>query len=430
MSLTIEQTRHECAQAKSPKQTLRAARRQERKQLRRIERAVQAGRAGVAKHHQRRYLRSWSSKLVHVARANRRLSPKRRVPFASLADVARQIDPWVGTDETVLVHQFPKSSGGLRMVHDYGLLGRALQQLVARSMKPFANLDARQHSTGNGGRERAVERVIEAMRAGYKWFIRLDIQDYYPSIDERSFRAVVVAPQGVIENTLRMPVNVTVGFARRNVDKRSLVQASRRGLSQGASSSPIIADLIVTSIFRSIPRDAMVVNVADDFAIMARTKREAIALQQALISAARRCPHGHFQLLPKSDLRRVSDGFAFLGYDFSFRKRVLKCTPSTTNLAKFLIKAARLIARIDEHRVNRTRELQRLLRSWRSAFRHWDAGPDCFAPRSWVLGAAEKLQRSQRIAVQEAMRWHEGNFLPTRKWSVLDAPPSCFVTGF
>lgn len=413
---------------KSFKATLRAARKQERKLRARIERAVERSKFGEARYHQGRYLRSWSAKFLQVARANRRVAEKARVPLSELPRLARHLDPSSGTLEGAVVHAMPKSSGDFRPVHSYGLEGRALQKHVTNAIRPFASIDIRQHSTGNGGRERAVERIIEAVETGHKWFMRLDIQDYYPNIDMRRLIDILVAPSAVIENTLGTPRLINVGYVPRHVNKDRLVLASRRGLSQGASSSPIIADVIVALILRDVPSDAVVVNIADDFGIMARTKRELMTLKQALISAAARCPYGHFQLIQKSTARRVSDGFSFLGYHIRYRRGVLGCAPTKENVAKFMLKAASIVAMINRHPVNGTRRLQRLVGSWRNAFRQWDAGEDCLAPRLWIAAWANHLPPGSRKAVREALRWHDGRFQPTTKWAVLDVPPSCFLT--
>lgn len=371
------------------KTRLRKAARQEKKKLRRIERALAAGRVEKARFLQRRYLASFDVKLTSVVAVNKKLAKDRRVHKTRLIQNAEALNPWRGTNELARAYALPKAGGGFRAITSYGAQARALQQMVRCAVRPFARFDPRQHAVTNGGRDAAIAKVKDGVAHGLKWFVRLDIASFYQNVDERRLINFVPAPRGVILHTVGSPRNVVLGHSSRVVDPRTLLLASQRGLSQGAGSSPIIAEMIVAQILGQISSDAVVINCSDDFAVMARTRREVVSLSEALTSAVRRCPHGHLQLEPKSAIRRVSDGFSFLGYDFRFRRSRLKCEPSRSNIAKFVTKAALILRRPSAEAARN--ELQRYVRSWRNAFSQWDAGPDMLAPRVWILQISKIL---------------------------------------
>lgn len=381
----------------------RKAAKHTRKLQRRIERALELGNDGAARFYLARYLGSFDARLTAAIHANRRLPKHRRVHKTRLLTLARAANPWLGTNEPVTVHARAKADVGFRPIHDYGPQARTLQQLLKAGLRSFAQLDPRQFGTSNGGREAAVRSIKEGVvEQELKWFLRLDIRSFYQSIDETKIIDFVPAPREVSVNIVGPPRNVVLGQSS-TIRSSTLLSASQRGLSQGASSSPIIADMIVASILGQIPADAFVINVADDFAIMARTKREVVALKEALTSAVRRCPHGNLQLIAKSPIRRVSDGFSFLGYDFRYRRLRLKCEPSRSNQTKFLVRVGCILRRMSAEPMEHAKTLQRVIKSWRNAFSQWDAGPDMLGPRLWVVQLSSRFHPVARNAVNEAL---------------------------
>jgi hypothetical protein len=173
----------------------------------------------------------------------------------------------------------------------------------------------------------------------------------------------------------------------------------------------------------AIDGDCLVINFADNFAVMARTKREALAIAKALTNAARRSPFGPFELKRVTPLRHVCDGFDFLGYRFKRVAFTPTCRPSEKNEVAFFTKALAIIRRIQRRRAGAKERLQHYVRSWAAAFPLWNAGDDLFWPRFWVRGVARQYAPYALSDVEHAMDWDGDAFRS------MDIPPCCFAAG-
>lgn len=399
----------------APRRALAKARRVEAKMLRRIRRAVERGEMRRAEGLQRLYVRSFVGRLCAVAQVNPVLKSAQRARANELIAVASRICTSWPSDEAVKVVAKPKRDGGWRPVTIFGLERAASQALACKAIVPFHIPDPRQFAITGGGHNAAARLIIQSMSEGYKWFVGLDISSFYSSIERRSLPNIIPLPTSMVEHVICPPPSNAIRIERvgRALVGLRLAEASQSGISQGSRSSPLVAEIIVKSILAQFALDVRIINDADDFGIMARTKRDADAITLALTRATARSPAGCFLLRPKahSGARRVSDGFDFLGYRFRKRQSFIDCQPSDANLIKFNTRVLGFATLLESDVIRAVQKFRRYVRQWWQSFPlvsiHLE-GRDFF----WGLHHVDEVVRRHRpIALplaRIAMRW-DGN---------------------
>jgi Reverse transcriptase (RNA-dependent DNA polymerase) len=256
---------------------VRRAKKEAARQLRRIERARDAGDKRQVRYLTDRYLRSYSVKLAATAKVNTILKGGERAKSKELVAIARTIDPFRPADEQADVVPIKKANGNTRLLTLFGLKRSTEQRMVQQLLRPLHRPDPRQYAMqeGEDGRSQASQAVVNAMRGDAHWFIGLDITDYFPSIDTRRLHSLIPLPRRVIDNVICPPAidDVRVRY-NGHVDVIRLAEASQSGVSQGSRTSPIVADIVIKHILDGLHLPATIINYADDFGVMARTKRD------------------------------------------------------------------------------------------------------------------------------------------------------------
>lgn len=399
---------------------VRRAKKQAAKLLRRIERARDAGDRRKVRYLTDRYLRSYSVKLAATAKINTILKGGERAKSKELVAIARTIDPYRPAAEQAHVVPIKKANGNTRLLTIFGLKRsteqRMVQQLLSRLHKPDPRQYAIQES--EDGRNGAAQAVIEAMRGEARWFIGLDIADYFPSINKRRLHNLLPLPHRVTDNVICPPTldDIRVRYDGL-VDVLRLAEASQSGISQGSRSSPIVADIVIKHILDGLHLPATVINYADDFGVMARTKREVAAIAQSLIRALAHSPAGCLQLRNKvhGTARRVADGFEFLGYHFRTRRGTVTCQPADKNLVNFNRRTCDFILASEAGHPKALANLRSYVRSWWSAFplvRPHLSGNDLFFARHHVHELVRRRHRRALPLAEMAMAFGDDGFAP------------------
>lgn len=270
---------------------------------------------------------------------------------------------------------------------------------------------------GEDGRNQAAQAVVNAMRGDARWFIGLDITDYFPSIDTRRLHNLIPLPRRVIDNVICPPAMDDVRVRYNGlVDVLRLAEASQSGVSQGSRTSPIVADIVIKHILDGLHLPATVINYADDFGVMARTKREVTAIAQSLIRALAHSPAGCLQLRNKvhGTARRGADGFEFLGYHFRSRRGTVICQPADKNLVNFNSKTCTYILAAEAGNPKALQHLRRYMRSWWSAFPLVGAhlnGNDLFFARHHVHELVRRRHRRALPLAEMAMAFGDDDFV-------------------
>lgn len=399
---------------------VRRAKREASKLLRRIERARDAGRARQVRYLTNRYLRSHSVKLMATAKVNAILKGAERAKSQELVAIAGGIDLFQPAEEQADLIPIKKASGGTRLLTIFGLRRSVQQWIVQQLLMRLHRPDPRQFALRHGedGRNRAAQAVITAMRGNARWFVGLDIADFFTSIDTRRLHTLLPLPHRVIDNVIRPPSidDIRVRFDG-HVDVLRLAEASQAGISQGSRTSPIVADIVIKYVLDGFQCPATVINYADDFGVMAPTRSEAQAIAQSLIRAVAHSPAGCLQLRSKAHrtARRIADGFDFLGYRFRRRRGSVICEPSDRNLGSFNRKTCAFLRSAEAGNPLALMHLRRFMRSWWSAFPLVDVHlgqNDYFFARHHVKELTRRRLRRALPLAQMAMSFDGSDFMP------------------
>nr|WP_276511918.1 reverse transcriptase domain-containing protein [Devosia subaequoris] len=264
-----------------------------------------------------------------------------------------------------------------RAIYSFGPRETARQNLVKMALRPQLPSLPYQFLS-YGGRNAAVDRVQEKLESGrYRFAATLDIRNFYPSIDRTWLASHLPVGENVSRNTIFLENNQSrahvsgYGLYRHAIARTTVLDESRKGLLQGAASSPTIAEALTAAILRDLvlPEGVALSNYADNFVVLASDRGQLEAAVHSLQDAFARHPSGELRLI-SDGIRRVSDGFVFLGYQHKRRKGKVTSVPLEQNKCKFIKRVRRLTVGILLRGAD-PRSLHRYVLSWVSAFRHW-----------------------------------------------------------
>lgn len=359
---------------------MKRARRHEARLQKRIARAQECGDDRKASFLIQRYVRSFDAKFCAAEQVNRNLKRKGQPGFSNhqLLIQAAAISAVTPPDDEVHIHAKPKKRWpDFRAIHSFKFADKARQHLVMAALRPTLHIDPRQHGTTNGGRTEIIRIVEAAVKSEeYKYVATCDIKDFYPTANRDWMRQALLTGERVTTSTIlaeddnqhrRRKRYTGWGLNKVCCSDYPLAVESQRGLPQGACSSPLIADFIVGEVLTGIelPEGILLENSADNFVIIGRTRADVGQAVHSLRDAFGRHPAGPFQLTDDG-VRRVADGFEFLGYRFRRRKHSPLVVPTNANIQKFHRKVTEWIGRL--HRGASAKRMLGSLRGWSNAF--------------------------------------------------------------
>ncbi|AYG59685.1 hypothetical protein [Rhizobium jaguaris] len=319
-----------------------------------------------------------------------------------------------GTEQIHIKAVNKKRYPDFRPIHAFGPAETARQLLFGWCAQPFMPVEPNQYATRNGGRPAAIKRMLELVEnETFRFVATLDIKDFYPNVCRDWLKANLPVGVRVSANVVLAENSHTrsrlsgygLASAFHCLSSCSLTYASRQGLLQGAASSSIVADAIVAQVLGTLHptkaiADVELVNYADNFALLARTRRELEAAIQSLSAAFGQHPAGDMRLTCDG-IKRLSDGFVFLGYQIKRVRGKVEAVPTGKNVEKFARKFDRLAARQVVGEDAGGKEMLRAVKAWRAAFREWQAGD------FWILARLRAYDRAlpdARRALQSVFR--------------------------
>ena len=206
--------------------------------------------------------------------------------------------------------RIPKRRGTYRELHIPSardrVVERALQQGIQPVIDPTLSFSSYGYRPGLGVLD-AIRRVVELREDGWRWVIRTDIADCFPSVDRN--RLLLRLEQLITDPAL---LDVVATLIRRPVRSRYRLIDHQRGIPQGGALSPLLSNLMLDEVDRYLlARGHQVVRYADDLVITARTEDETVA---ALAAARLGAEREGFKLgKDKTMTTTFDDGFYFLG---------------------------------------------------------------------------------------------------------------------
>ena len=327
------------------RKALKDARKHVTKILGRIGRARIAGDRHRTRGLKAKARNSYHVKLLAADRANRKMRPRYRVGENELMAVAAGLDSWGGTDESVFTKAVRKGYSDFRPVLRFGIRNRALQEIEMMLLEPGAAIRDDQFSI-RGGTNAAGREVLNNLGnhgGKYKHVVVSDVTNFFGSINVDHLADLLDIPPRVVDNVVSAR---NLNLDLQPMDKipcaggllvtthLGLLSKARAGVPQGSSLSPLVAAIVLARVLDQLPEDVKVVAYADDVLVLVRTKREAVAIANALRLALARNPLGPFRC-KLLEIRRASWGFEFLGYKFKVRSGRPFAEPTKRNRLKF-----------------------------------------------------------------------------------------------
>lgn len=160
------------------------------------------------------------------------------------------------------------------------------------------------------GATRAIKRILaECRNKKYKYVLRLDVDNYFDTIDHFLLRRRLVAT-GTDEEIVRLiMLSIEMGKVKQNT--REWVE-SELGTPQGAILSPLLSNLYLHSFDQfAVSRGVPYIRYADDFLFLCETKEQA---QEILNKTEKHLREKlKLELNQPTTITNLADGFDFLG---------------------------------------------------------------------------------------------------------------------
>jgi RNA-directed DNA polymerase len=208
-----------------------------------------------------------------------------------------------------------KASGGKRpvgipAVRDRVRMGAAAE-LLSGVLEPTFSDRSHAYRPERGAR-RAVSEIVGAPDLAESWAIVADVASYFDTIDHRLLLAMLrehVADEGMLR---------LVGlWLRAPVRDQGRDQANTRGVPQGCSVSPVLANLYLTPLDRWMERRGLpYARYADDFVALCPSEAAARQVAEDLETFLARELHLSVKST-KTSFVSVREGFDFLGFRVS-----------------------------------------------------------------------------------------------------------------
>ncbi|MBJ7532767.1 hypothetical protein JDN40_01345 [Rhodomicrobium vannielii ATCC 17100] len=296
-----------------------------------------------------------SARLVSAICANRKLSPRNRKSLDDCLALSTTLDLFKPLTEIVPVRPMKKASGGYRMIHNHGLQHRTAQHLVKRVLDIF--FVPRSFQFTHLGCHAAIKRTKDLIHEGYVHVAHLDITDFFSSFELEKLLpelplaqekaappakglpaqpgkgGVLPLPDEVVEYVVtgrHMAVRVMLeksSIGSSLTHSKELLNAARLGIPQGSACSSIVAAYTVSHLKWAFPSDVALVNVADDFLLLAQSREARAKAVDDLVAAVGSLPGGIFKLKLKT-ATSASKGFRFLGHEIQFADGTVRVSPS------------------------------------------------------------------------------------------------------
>lgn len=396
-------TRKERALIIEHRAMFKQARKECQKLINRIERYVAAGDLNNAHNFQRVFLNSFSAKLMAFQKANSKIRIKYKSSTVELVNMAKELNMFELEPEIVRLKLVVKNEGArneqkYRHILVFQIKHKARQYMSRMALLPFMEFEIHQeqYSSCGQGRDRAIGDIIRQINSGKaKFFAEYDIENFYPSIGKgRSNNNDIIAlqdwvplPKAVIQSSV-LACNVVIDAPSRYMPSCGSVTNiifSRRGCPMGSAVSPLIADRVMSDILKTakleMPVDASLIVYADNIGILGKTRK---SVEQSITPAVRsseRCQFGSLKLVQRQKIRRVYDGFNFLGYHLKRVKRKgafhTEVRVSQKNLDRFRLNIKKKLkeAQLGSHTplgIKRAliEEMSKFVQAWCSSFSH------------------------------------------------------------
>ena len=269
-----------------------------------------------------------------------------------------------------------KSDGGKRPLKIATVRDRIVAKALALQLEP--KLQQFDQPCSFGYRKKmstrdAVEAIHKLADSGSKWVLEADIKKFFDRVDRKvllqKLSRVVRSPQrlSLIEKALTSEVE-----NRRDIDPDLLqiFPCAASGIPQGNTLSPLLANFYLYTFDRAMLKKGYgLIRYADDFVVMCRSKKEAeqaCHYAQAFLRDKLGLEMHELSFSGKTQIRRYSDGFQFVGFFIRDRKQM----PPEKAKSKFKERIKEILrSNQTETLVRKVQRLNNISKGWHEAFK-------------------------------------------------------------
>lgn len=242
---------------------------------------------------------------------------------------------------------------------------RVVQGAIRHLMEPIFEHKFAEHSYGfrpGKGCKDALRRVQELLDAGAIYVVDADLKSYFDSIPHAPLMKRV--EECVADGRL---LKLIESFLKANIMDGLKEWTPEAGAPQGAVLSPLLSNIYLNPLDHKMAALGYeMVRYADDFVILCRSAEEA---EQALAQVRLWTTEAGLTLHPSKTriANAITDGFAFLGYEFRDNRRV----PRDKSMQKLRDSVRATTKRTNGHSLRMIiKRLNPTLRGWFEYFKH------------------------------------------------------------
>lgn len=232
-----------------------------------------------------------------------------------------KLGKWI--PEPYLRIEIPKKDNEKRKLGLLSVKDKIVQQAIKMLVEPYFENEFVDNSYGyrpNKGHYKAVQRIwSECKKKKYNFFLKLDIDDYFDTINHDYLAALVrrIIPDEEVVRLIMLAIQMGV------VSQNLKWQDTLAGVPQGAILSPLLSNLYLSGFDKFIRNQRVgYVRYADDFVILCSNFEEADRILDKVTAYLR----DNLQLqLNKPVVKRTTEGIEFLG--IFIREADLSITP-------------------------------------------------------------------------------------------------------
>ncbi|MEE3482488.1 MAG: group II intron reverse transcriptase/maturase [Lachnospiraceae bacterium] len=280
--------------------------------------------------------------------------------------------------------EIPKPSGGVRKLGIPTARDRVIQQAIAQTMSPKADIFFSESSYGfrpNRSAQMAIVRCLELFNDGYEWIVDIDLAKFFDNVphDRLMSKVHLVVDDGTIESLIRK-------FLKAGCVTSEGFEETEVGTPQGGPLSPLLSNIYLDELDKELEaRGLRFCRYADDVVILVKSHIAARRVMKSVVSFIER----RMKLKVNAEKTKIvpPNGLTYLGYSFYKDKERWRARVSEEKFSSLKSKVRMLTQRNDptttQEMCNR---LTRLFRGWINYFRLADMKGHMEKLWQWVKG--------------------------------------------